>query len=241
VSYQPAETWSFAFAQPDGELFATATVWDGGSCSTFGTPLRAEGAGPAEEWRLTGDGVALTFAPVGEPAELELADAGITTLYQLARVQGTLSLDGGEREVDCPGQRTRRLGILDPKRFAALRAVSGWFGDADGVAVLAARPRKARGHDSELLDAVLLDDGVPVHVSEPRLSSTYTAAGVPARVGLELWLGEEDDADQYARRAAAEAIGRAAACPDPQLRAELLRWRMQGRVGVGVYELLETR
>jgi hypothetical protein len=235
------ETRSFAFGEPDGELFGTATVWDGGSCTSFPGPVRAEGNGPDEEWRLTGGGVELTFTPAGEAAELDLPDAGVTSLYQLARVHGMVTLDGAEREVDCAGQRSLRLGTLDGKRFGTLRTVSGWFGDADGVAVLAARPRRARGHDSELLAGVLLEGGVPVRVAEPRLSSTYTADGIPARVGLELWLGEDDDADQYARRAAGETIGRAAACEDPPLRSAVLRWRMQGREGVGVYELLRTR
>jgi hypothetical protein len=241
VSYRAAETQSLAFGEPDGDLFGTATVWDGSSCSSFGAAVHVEGNGPDEEWRLSGDGVELTFAPMGAAAELDLADAGITCVYQLAHVQGTVTLDGGERAVDCAGQRSRRLGALDPKRFGALRTVSAWCGDADGVAVLAARPRRARGHDSDLLDAVLVDGGVPVRVTEPRLSSTYTADGLPARVGLELWFGEVDSEDQYTRRAAGEAIGRAAACEDPGLRSELLRWRMQGRVGVGVYELLRAR
>jgi len=237
---QPVETRSFAFGAPGGELFGTATVWDGGSCSSLGTPLRAEGSAPEEEWRLAGDLVELTFAPVGEVAELELADAGIAVLHQLAHVRGTIAVDGEEQVVDCTGERSRRLGTLDGKRFAALRTVSAWFGDADGLAVLAVRPRRARGHDSELVDGVLLEGGLPVRVTDPRLSSTYTADGVPKRVGLELWLGEADS-DQYARRAAGEAIGRPAVCGDPPLRSELLRWRMQGREGIGVYDLLRAQ
>ncbi|HWF34314.1 MAG TPA: hypothetical protein VG295_03055 [Solirubrobacteraceae bacterium] len=235
MSYQ-GQTRSFAFGEPDGELYGTATVWDGGSCSTFPGPVRAEGNGIDGEWRLTGDGVELAFAPVGEAAELDLPDAGITHRYQLARVRGAIA----DRELDCAGQRSTRVGSLDGKRFGALRTVSGWFAGNDGLAVIAARPRRARGHDSELVQAVVIEDGVPVPVADPRLSSTYTADGVPARVGLELWIGE-DEADQYARRAAGEALAQSAVCTDPPLRSELLRWHMQGRQGIGVYELLHTR
>lgn len=242
MSYRlPAETRSFAFGEPDGDLFGTASVWDGGFCSSFGMPTAVEGSDPAEEWRLAGESFELTFAPASEVADLELADAGTAARYQLARVRGTMIVDGAERVLDCAGERATRTGALDVKRFESFRAVSAWFGEADGLALLAARPRRARGHDTELLAGVLFEAGVPVPVSEPRLSSTYTADGVPARVGLELWLGEEDDADQYARRAAGEAIGQAAVCGDPPLRSELLRWRMQGREGVGVYELLRAR
>ena len=237
---QPAEIRSFAFGDPDGDLLGTASVWEGGSCSSFGTPVHVEGLDPDDEWRLAGESFDLTFAPVGEVAELELADAGIRSLHQLAHVRGTIALDGSEHVVDSGGQRSRRVGALDGKRFAGLRAVSAWFDGDDGLAVLAARPRRARGHDTEVLDGVLLEGGVPVRVTEPRLSSTYTADGTPARVGLELWVGEED-ADQYARRAGAEAVGRRAVCDDPPLRSELLRWRMRGREGTGVYDLLRAR
>jgi hypothetical protein len=237
---QPAEIRSFAFGAPDGELLGTASVWEGGFCSSFGAPVHVEGFDPDDDWRLAGESFDLTFAPVGEVAELELADAGIRSLHQLAHVHGTVALDGGEQVVDSAGQRSRRDGVLNAKRFAGLRAVSAWFAGDDGLAVLAARPRRARGHDTEILDGVLIEGGVPVRVTEPRLSSTYTADGVPARVGLELWLGDED-ADQYARRAAGEALGRRALCDDPPLRSELLRWRMRGREGTGVYDLLRAR
>ena len=236
---QPAETRSFAFGEPDGALFGTAPVWDGGSCSSLGAPLRVEGADLDDEWLIAGQGFELAFAPLGEVAELELAEAGISAVYQLSHVHGTMVVAGEERVVDCAGERSRRLGALDGKRFQSLRAVSAWFGDEDGLAVLAARPRRARGHDTELLAGTLVEGGVPVRVTEPRLSSTYTADGVPARVGLELWFGDEE-ADQYARRAAGEAIGRPAVCDDPPLRSELLRWRMRGREGIGVYDLLNA-
>jgi hypothetical protein len=244
VSYRlPAETRSFAFGGPEGDLFGAATVWDGGFCSSFGAPTAVEGSEPDEEWRLAGEGFELTFAPVGEAAELELADAGITARYQLARVHGTMMADGNERALDCAGELGTRVGALDSKRFDTVRAISAWFGEQNGFALLAARPRRARGHDADIVAGVLFESGVPVPISESRISTTFTAGGSLARVGLELWLGEDDgdDADQYARRAAAEATGLAAVCGDPPLRAELLRWHMQGRAGLGVHDLVRAR
>ncbi len=128
MSYrQAAETRSFAYGEPGGELIGTATVCEGGSCASFPGPVRVDGHDVDEEWRLTGHGVELTFAPVGEVAELDLAGAGITSLHQLAHVHGTIALDGSKREVDCAGQRSRRLGSLDGKRFGALRAVTAFL------------------------------------------------------------------------------------------------------------------
>lgn len=237
--HQPVEIRSFAFGGPDGDLAGTMSIWEGGFCSSFGALGQVEGSDPAEEWKLAGPDFELTFTPGGAVAELELADAGIRSFHQPSHVHGTVVVDGEERTVDCAGQRSSRLGGLDGKHFDSLRAVGAWFGDEDGLALLAARPRRARGHDSELLSAVLLEAGVAVPVAEPRLSSTYTGAGVIARVGLELWIGEEDN--QYARRAAGAALGIGAVSDDPPLRSELLRMRMRGREGVGVYDLLRAR
>jgi hypothetical protein len=240
VSYrQPVEIRSFAFGEPDGDVAGTMSVWDGGFSSSFGAPARVEGSDPDVDWHLAGEGFELTFAPASEVADLDLPEAGIRSLHQLAHVRGTVLVGGEERAVDCAGQRSRRLGALEGKRFVALRAVSAWFGAEDGLAVLSARPRRARGHDSELVTGLLLEGGVPVPVAEPRLSSTYTADGAPARAGLELWLGEGEE--QFARRAAGEAMGQAAVSEDPPLRSELLRMRMRGREGVGVYDLLSAR
>ena len=232
---EPVEVRSFAFGEPDGDLAGTASIWDGGGCSTFGLPNQVEGSDPEEEWRLSGAGFELTFAPAGAVAELELAEAGIRSLHQLAHVHGTVVIGGDEHVVDCAGQRSRRIGAPDGKRFDAMRTVSAWFGEADGLAVLAARPRKARGHDAELLSALLVENGVAIHVEDPRLSTTYSAAGVPMRLGLELWI-QDEAGEQYPRRAAGEALGQAAVSEDPPLRSELVRMRMRGRRGVGVYE-----
>ena len=236
---QPVEIRSFAFGEPGGDLAGTLSVWDGGFCSSFGAPERIDAADLDEEWRLSGPEFELTFAPAGEMAELELADAGIQSLHQLARVQGTVVVAGAERVVDCDGERSRRLGQLDGKHFDALRAVSAWFGDGQGLAVLAARPRRARGHDTERLSAALFKGGVPVPVVEPRLSSTYAGDGALARVGLELWI-EGEGGEQYPRRAAGEASRQVARCDDPSLRSTLLRMRGLGREGVGVYDLLRA-
>ena len=238
----PAAIRGLAFGDPAGNVAGTASAWDGGSCSSLGGEVRVEGSDPDEPWRLEGDGLDLTFAPVGPPAELRLDDAGVSLSYQLARVTGHVVREGDELAIDCGGERTYRLGAPDGKRFSALRVVSGWFGTDAGLIVLAARPRKARGHESDLMAGVLVEGETAMPISDPRLSSTYTAAGVPRRVGLELWIGEDDDedAEQYARRAAAQAAGPWLAC-DMGGASELLRWRMRGRAGVGVYELIEAR
>jgi hypothetical protein len=123
-------------------------------------------------------------------------------------------------------------------RFESVRDVSAWFEPADGLALVAMRPRKARGQDSDLITAVLLDPEKPPAIVDPRLSTTYTAEGRPVRAGVELWLGEEEE-EQYARRVTGEAIGEGAAAVIHrfEVRAQPFRWHSRGRDGAGLYVL----
>ncbi len=42
---------------------------------------------------------------------------------------------------------------------------------------------------------------------DPRLSTTYDEHGEPLRVGVELWLGDDEDGEQWPRRVAGAATG----------------------------------
>jgi hypothetical protein len=231
-----AALWGFAWG--DTEQVAAA------GAARAGDPLVAEAAGIAgsdagHEWVLTGPALELRIAPVADPVSHQ-APAGF---HELCRVRGRATVDGRELEVDVPGIRashseSSELGALD-----SIREVSAWFAPGDGLALTAIRPRGAKGHDRDLVVASVLDPAGAVGVADPRLSTTYTAAGRPARVGLELWLQQEDSEEQYPRRAAGEALGAAAAgsLASVTLEAELLRCRSRGEEGVGVYLLARPR
>jgi len=113
--------------------------------------------------------------------------------------------------------------------------------------LLTLRPRKSRGHEADLVAAAVLEPESAPRVTDPRLSTTYDAAGLPARVGLELWF-ETDDTDeepeeeterQFPRRAAGEAVGPGIdwEVAGFKLHAALLRWHSRGSDGTGVYLL----
>ena len=84
-------------------------------------------------------------------------------------------------------------------------------------------------------------------VADPRLSTTYTAGGLPARAGLELWVDEEPPEDpdaeeapgQLPRRAAGEALGAGAdwEVGGFAVHGAPVRWHRRGRDGAGVYLL----
>jgi hypothetical protein len=208
-----------------------------------------DGGDEGGEWRIEGDDCELVVAPDGEAAPVLPADPALAGFDQLCRVRGRFRApDGSDRELECPGRRGSRAGPLDPKRFESLRDVSAWFGEHDGLALVAARPRKAPGHGSDLVTATIFAPAGNTRVADPRLSTTYSADGRPARVGLELWIDDEEAGDeQFPRRAAGEVIGggvrsragEGGAKREPQLmvEVELLRCHSRGREGAGVYLL----
>jgi hypothetical protein len=158
---------------------------------------------------------------------------------ELVTVEGRLA----ERSVHCLGRRGERAAI-DVASYDSIRDVSAWFAPDDGMAVVAARRRRSRGHSDELLTASAFEDGHPLPIADPRMSTTYAADGSPIKAGLELWLeaseNEEDETVRYPRRAAGEATGSPATTVSGPLAAQarLFRWHSRGNEGAGVYVIV---
>jgi hypothetical protein len=72
---------------------------------------------------------------------------------------------------------------------------------------------------------------VPVAVDEPLLSTTFDGEGRQRHAGLELWIGEATTA---ARPRGGEVLcGTTLDLGRLRLDCRVLRWRMEGRAGVG--------
>lgn len=226
-----------------GSVLAVGVVGDG---ETVLSPVTIEGGDENGDWRISSDDAELAVAPAGEAAIAGATSPGQPGFDQLCRVRGRFLLAGSERRVDCLGHRASR-DQYELGRFESLRDVSAWFEPDEGVALTSMRPSRAAGHADDVVMAAVFEPGGATRVTDPRLSTTYTAAGIPARFSLELWLGHEDDEDdqeqQYPRRAAGEAVGaHADASGDTfELHAELLRCHTRGREGTGVYLLARPR
>jgi hypothetical protein len=183
-----------------------------------------------DDWRLAGERVELAVATDGVRSELE------DGFDELVTVQGRIA----DRAVQCLGRRGERPG-LDPADYESIRDVSAWFAPDDGVALLAARPRRSRGHDAELLTVSAFETGRSLPIADPRLSTAYGADGSPSRAGLELWLDQPEDTEEETHhppyRAAGEATGATATTATGLLAAEgsLFRWHWRGHDGAGVY------
>lgn len=199
---------------------------------------------PLRRWTLAsageGHAVALEFEAVGGVAELAAgeaaAQAGGTVGYeQLCRVRGTVRAGGHDHAVRCLGQRGHAWGAPDWERMDAVRTACAWLDDGTGVTLSAVRPSGA-DHGADAVWAALLQDAGALRVDDPRLSTTYDGEGRQRRAGLELWVGADD---AFPRRAAGHAIcGAALDLGQLRLDCAVLRWRMDGRAGVGRYDVL---
>ncbi len=185
-----------------------------------------------EVWTLTGNGVAL---------RIERAAATTTSSAERSiepcRVSGSATVDGSEREFDLGGVRGDLLPTAD---LDSLRLLGTWFPGGHEVALVSARPRKAKGQDHDTVELIARGEEQELAV-DPRLSTTYDGRGTPRRVGVELWLGADDDEDQRSRRVAGLATGSfvSATLNNRTLSAYALYCASRGEPGVGVYLLLK--
>lgn len=213
--------------------------------------LSTETLEPLRRWRVgfSGDvAFDLTFEALSPAIELA-ADApvaragGMAGFDQICRVHGTV---GGEPFAGL-GQRGRSWGAPNWERMTLARTISAWIDEGSALSLVAVRPAKGAAHADEELAAFVFDAeraGEPVaEVAEPRLSTTYDGEGRQRRAGLELYVGADD---AYARRAAGEAIAGttlelgtpAAGGSGLRLDCAFFRWRMDGRTGIGRYDVL---
>jgi hypothetical protein len=237
-----------AFGDVEGQLWGAAVASDGAHPAGLvvggaASAVVAEPRWAVEErsWVLSGDGFELHVEPRGEdPTEDDGTDDGggpqVSGLQELCRVHGRISLPGGEHTVDCGGARSEIDG-LEPDAIASARIVTGWFVDDEALTLIALRSRRASDQESDLIAATLFDHEGWVPVSDPRLSTTYTQSGDPARMSLELWVA--DGENEFPRRAAGEATGAPVVMTagELELRVAPLRCHSRGLEGSGVYVL----
>lgn len=244
------ELRAIAFASEDGTSWGAA-ICDGHRGSLVSGPDDAATGpltvteAPDGGWRLADEGGALSLTAVADdPPTPEAADdddgpAAPEVPFvrgegpELCRVTGTLA----GREVDWRGIRMRMALRSGRDAPGSARLVAGWFADGSAIGLIAARPSKHDRPDQDVASATLFDRECWLPVAEPRLSTTYDGSQTPARVNLELWIGEGEH--EYPRRAAGEAAGAPAAAAGgaAALQVTPLRCHSRGEEGVGVYVL----
>jgi hypothetical protein len=208
---------------------------------------------PLRAWKVTfedEDGrhaFALDLEAVSAVAQLEAGLpagklGGMEGYDQLVTVSGSVTVDGVQRPFAGRGQRGHSWGAPDWDKLQVARALGVWLEGDVGVTLTAVRPAKADSHADEAIHAVMLghdgetNEPVAQVVEDPRVSTTYDADGRQRHAGLELYLTEDSD---YARRAAGEvACGTTLDLGRLRLDCAFFTWRMDGRTGVGRYDVL---
>lgn len=248
-----------AFGDSAGDLWGVA--WTPAGTARTALAVRAQSgehspevelthADPGDGWRLEGEGVSLLMAPTGAAGHGSAVHAELESTDEVCVVSGEIKLEGVRHEIACLGWCNVVKATLEFEGISSFRQASAWFEPPRGLSLLALRPRRAGGQDSDLVVATLLDPEPGAGVSDPRLSTTYDAHGRPKRAGLELWLepestGPDSDPEQAAppvpRRVTGQSLGPGVSWSvhDFTLSATLLRWYSRGQEGTGVYLLGE--
>jgi hypothetical protein len=222
------EAFALSFFDLDRQLYGTAR--SGATLLFHGRQAAAHADGPVvmedgDGWHAElADRLALQLEPVSPAAELD----GVTA--HICRMTG--EVDGSS--VDCLG--TFSITEVAPRwdELQALRTVSALVDEGTGLLAVARRPRDAPGHGDEEVRAVLFSEGEPHDVEEARISTVYDGGGRQRSAGLELWLPGED----FARRGSGSAVaGSTLELEGVTAHVAVFRWRVEGREGVGGYEL----
>jgi len=187
-----------------------------------GPEVEATGSG----WRAElPDRLSLEFEPVSPPAELGGVRAHLT------RVRG----EAGGRTVDGLGTVSETEVPPQWEELDALRSVSALVDEQHALLALARRPRGAVGHGDEEVTARLVEDDAVLDVETARISTVYDGGGRQRSAGLELWVPGED----YPRRGSGLVIAGSSLDLDGlQVHVAVFRWRLDGREGIGAYELM---
>ena len=227
-----------AAASAEGGVELAESAWETVDAGGVSTTIEA----PLERWTVRFDGGAdggleLRFSAIGAPAAT--SGGGMSGYEQLCRVRGTARVGDRTVEVDCLGQRGHQWGEPDWERMAMARTIGAWMSDDLAVVLGAFRPADATDHGRDELSAVVLAGSPPrpVAIADPRLSTAYDAEGRQRRAGWELW--PADDEDGFARRGAGEVLcGTSLDLGRLRLDCAFFRFRMEGREGVGRYDVL---
>lgn len=160
-----------------------------------------------------------------------------------ARMEGTLVTQQGETSVAGFGSTT--TGSLnaeaepdDAQDPAALRRlISISFEDGGLLALVAASERGSESHsDEKLLAATCEADGTFREFSLPLLSTEYGADGMQRRATLELW-GQDGG---VVRGGGSVLAGVELELPGARSSTAFFEWSVEGRIGVGRYEIIRA-
>jgi hypothetical protein len=196
--------------------------------------VRVEAEGWGFELELAARGEPIEFGPDTEAGAL----SGVTLEIAAVRVSGRIWSAKGERRIDYPGVTRRADGSVDWRQTSLLRLIAVPFEKGGILALAAARPARAEGHGQEGVTGALVEpDGSVSEPVETLLSTQYDSAGDPVRAGLELSLSSEHESPPL-RGAASRLWGTRIEGSEAGVATAFMRWELEGRTGVGRYDIV---
>ena len=220
---------ALSFFDPAHEIYGTAR--SGATLVFEGRHPVPHAVGPTMEqtagrWRAELAGVLeLELAPVIQAVDLGEATA------EVCRVSG----DVGERRVDCLGTVVETHSPPRWEELDAVRSISALVDEDNAFLALSRRPRGAIGHGEERVVAHLLREGRVFAVEDARVSTVYDSGGRQRSAGLELWLPDEELPH---RGSGIVVAGSSLDLEGLRVHTAVFRWRLDGREGIGAYELM---
>jgi hypothetical protein len=120
------------------------------------------------------------------------------------------------------------------------RSIGIVFTDGGLLTLSGSAPADGGGHGDEPLLAVLCDpDAAPLVFEEALLSTEYGEDGVQRRATVELWPATEDGRPLRGAGTLISAVGIEA--EGLETRIAFFRWAIEGREGLGHYEIARAR
>jgi len=239
----------FDFADPERGLSGTlrpsgaAVLFDHDDVLAASADAAAQlGDGIDASASLEMDGVAvqLELSRIGEPVSLGGERAGVEELA-VCQVLGELRRNSETQQVACLGVRSDAVSEADPDQVSLTRSIAVVFSDGGLLALRAARPHGATDHGDEEVTAALADPaGELMQVRETLLSTHYDEAGRQVRATLELWPEQESEPRPPLRAAGSIVCGTSLPVGERRLDVAFFRWSMDGRPGLGRYEILSA-
>jgi hypothetical protein len=129
----------------------------------------------------------------------------------------------------------RLEGQIDWDEVQALRVLEAGLGDGRAVAIAALRPANAAGHGDELVTGVLVTDDAVEDLTETLLSTEYGPDGLPRRLGLELYRGDDPIPIRVAANVEDVSATREGGLQDVRAKLEV---RRDGSTASGAFEIL---
>ncbi len=240
----------FDFADPERGLSGTlrpsgaAVVFDhdevlAASADATGD-LGSSGGDTTASLELDGVSVQLELSRLGGPVSLRGERTGSEEVA-VCRMLGELRRSDKTEPISCLGVRSTAASEADPSEVSLTRSIAVAFSDGSILALRAARPAGATDHGDEEVVAALADpDGEVTQVREPLLSTQYDDADRHVRATLELWPEQDSDPRPPIRAAGSIVCGTSLAVGERRLNIAFFRWSMDGKPGLGRYEVLSA-